>query len=495
VLFNGALGTPTSGTVTNLTGTASININGTVGATTPSTVAATSLSTSGNLTFTGTGSRITGDFSNTTLANRVAVQTSTTNGNTSFSLLTNGTGTISSFVTNSSSDPANSQRVVVAAIGGANNFIRSEGIGTGLTQPLDIQIGSTVIGSFTATGLAVTGSLSSTTGANFATSGGNVGIGVTNPQQQLAIGGANDQIGAGVSGTVSTLYFGQPSNASGGIARLAYDRSVGSLVFIGNTVASPLVTMSVNPSFGLAVTNALSAGGNISSTASTPFIVGTSATTGIIYYGSTGAASPVKTLVNNVVVTDVSSTGLAVTGALSATGIITTATQVTSSGSNPLRLQCPTNTSVTIGVDGGSQLVVAGYSPATFSQGLAVTGTLSSTGISSVAGGQYFSAGSSGTGAPTFTTRSAGTKVVLYDQIGASSLPFSLGIDSGTLWLAAGGASDFIKSYLGTTLKTTVSSTGLEIHGSGSGVVLASANGTRYQVTVSNLGVLTVTAV
>lgn len=34
VTFNGALGTPSSGTVTNLTGTASININGTVGATT-----------------------------------------------------------------------------------------------------------------------------------------------------------------------------------------------------------------------------------------------------------------------------------------------------------------------------------------------------------------------------------------------------------------------------------------------------------------------------
>ncbi len=37
VLFNGALGTPSSGTVTNLTGTASININGTVGAATPTT--------------------------------------------------------------------------------------------------------------------------------------------------------------------------------------------------------------------------------------------------------------------------------------------------------------------------------------------------------------------------------------------------------------------------------------------------------------------------
>ena len=47
VLFNGALGTPTSGTVTNLTGTASININGTVGATTPAAGAFTTLSATG----------------------------------------------------------------------------------------------------------------------------------------------------------------------------------------------------------------------------------------------------------------------------------------------------------------------------------------------------------------------------------------------------------------------------------------------------------------
>lgn len=43
VVFNGALGTPSSGTVTNLTGTASININGTVGATTPTTGAFTTV--------------------------------------------------------------------------------------------------------------------------------------------------------------------------------------------------------------------------------------------------------------------------------------------------------------------------------------------------------------------------------------------------------------------------------------------------------------------
>jgi hypothetical protein len=44
------LGTPASGVVTNLTGTASININGTVGATTANTGAFTTLTTTGNVT-------------------------------------------------------------------------------------------------------------------------------------------------------------------------------------------------------------------------------------------------------------------------------------------------------------------------------------------------------------------------------------------------------------------------------------------------------------
>jgi len=52
-LVTPALGTPASGVVTNLTGTASININGTVGATTPSTGAFTTLSTSGAVTLSG----------------------------------------------------------------------------------------------------------------------------------------------------------------------------------------------------------------------------------------------------------------------------------------------------------------------------------------------------------------------------------------------------------------------------------------------------------
>jgi hypothetical protein len=50
VVNGGALGTPSSGTVTNLTGTASININGTVGATTPTTGAFTTVSASTSVT-------------------------------------------------------------------------------------------------------------------------------------------------------------------------------------------------------------------------------------------------------------------------------------------------------------------------------------------------------------------------------------------------------------------------------------------------------------
>jgi hypothetical protein len=62
-LVTPALGTPASGVVTNLTGTASININGTVGATTPSTVAATTLSASGASTFTNSAPSVIGGLS------------------------------------------------------------------------------------------------------------------------------------------------------------------------------------------------------------------------------------------------------------------------------------------------------------------------------------------------------------------------------------------------------------------------------------------------
>jgi hypothetical protein len=66
ITFNGALGTPSSGTVTNLTGTASININGTVGATTPAAGTFTSLTWTGVTGLAGAiGAAIADYFSST----------------------------------------------------------------------------------------------------------------------------------------------------------------------------------------------------------------------------------------------------------------------------------------------------------------------------------------------------------------------------------------------------------------------------------------------
>jgi hypothetical protein len=56
-----------------------------------------------------------------------------------------------------------------------------------------------------------------------------------------------------------------------------------------------------------------------------------------------------------------------------------------------------------------------------------------------------------GVAAPAFTTRSAGTKIVLYPNIGASSADFALGIEGSTLWSSVGTTSHQFKWYGGTT--------------------------------------------
>jgi len=93
VLVNGGvLGTPSSGTVTNLTGTASININGTVGATTASTGAFTTVSATGVITSTlATGTAPFTVASTTQVANLNAATAGTATNATNVAL-TAGTG-------------------------------------------------------------------------------------------------------------------------------------------------------------------------------------------------------------------------------------------------------------------------------------------------------------------------------------------------------------------------------------------------------------------
>jgi hypothetical protein len=134
-----------------------------------------SLDVNGNLAITGSDRRITGDFSNATVANRVAFQTSTTNGNTAINAIPNGTSTTSSFQAFNTNDPANTSATQVLALSTESSF-RNAINGTGTYLPMtfytngsermridtsgNVGIGTTSVSNFGSTyrGLEVKGS-------------------------------------------------------------------------------------------------------------------------------------------------------------------------------------------------------------------------------------------------------------------------------------------------------------------------------------------------
>lgn len=101
----------------------------------------TSITDSGNLTFTGTGNRITGDFSNATLANRVAIQTSTVNGNTGIFVLPNGTATTANIQLSNNSDPTNASVATLGAVSTTEIRLTSGIQGTGTYLPMTFYTG------------------------------------------------------------------------------------------------------------------------------------------------------------------------------------------------------------------------------------------------------------------------------------------------------------------------------------------------------------------
>jgi hypothetical protein len=98
------------------------------------------LSASGNLNFTGTGNRITGDFSNATIANRVSFQNSTANSATVINALPSGTGTASGFVAYNNSDPTNAALMRIFNTG-TEGAIQSGINGTGTYLPMTFYTG------------------------------------------------------------------------------------------------------------------------------------------------------------------------------------------------------------------------------------------------------------------------------------------------------------------------------------------------------------------
>ena len=240
VVNGGALGTPSSGTVTNLTGTASININGTVGATTPAAGSFTTLSATGTATF-----------------NKGATAIDLTPVSTAASARTN----ISWTAKNASS--ANRTTYI-----GSNIFLADGSTEISGEFAVNLMIDGVTKTALTSTGLEVTGTLSAT-----------------------------GRSGVTMSGQTSAVSLGQVST----------DPTYGLLSFNGAFAATTLT-------------------GIWGGAGSPDMIIGVP-TGGSIY-----------SRVNNSTVTLLNSTGLAVTGTLSATGTLsggTSGTAYSFSGSAP----------------------------------------------------------------------------------------------------------------------------------------------------------------
>ena len=114
-------------------------------------VTVTSASLSGNLTFTGTGNRITGDFSNATVANRVAFQTSTPNGNTQLIALPNGTGQVAGLIAYANPDPTNTSLAAFQVVG-PELRISANATGTGTIPFMALHTGGSERMRITSTG-------------------------------------------------------------------------------------------------------------------------------------------------------------------------------------------------------------------------------------------------------------------------------------------------------------------------------------------------------
>jgi hypothetical protein len=186
-LVTPALGTPASGVVTNLTGTASININGTVGATTPASGAFTTLSASGAISGT------TGTFSGILTASsaRVAIGTFTVSDTDTFLTLYPHTNTGSIY--HISNDSTGEFKVSRGSIGNEYAAVDLLVTSTGINSTA---IGATTPSTGAFTTLGATGavtfdgiSFADGTAANtlVTTSGGNVGIGTSAPANKIDV--------------------------------------------------------------------------------------------------------------------------------------------------------------------------------------------------------------------------------------------------------------------------------------------------------------------
>jgi len=276
---------------------------------------------SGTLNFGGTGSRLTGDWSNSTLINRVVLKTNTVNGNTGIYATPDGTGTTSGMFFSTDYLLTSGSEASMQVIGGSDVRISSgrEGSGTYLpmtfytnnTQQMNIATDGTITSaksglqivtgsSYTFTAVVITGTIiaGSTTMNVSSVSGGSIVVG-------MVITGTNV-----ISGTVVTA-LGTGTGAAG-----SYTVSAAPLVTTTGTLTSVGYEFYNMPTWSKRISLLFT---GVSGSATSPFLVqlgnGSTVTTG--YVGSAIVVASATADTTGFLVTQ------AATAASNVTGVVT----------------------------------------------------------------------------------------------------------------------------------------------------------------------------
>jgi hypothetical protein len=251
VVNGGALGIPSSGTVTNLTGTASININGTVGATTATTGAFTSVSATGVITSTlATGTAPFTVASTTQVANLNAATAGSAGTATTATNLAGGNNT-----TLLGSMPYQSNTNVTTLLSPntstTKNFLTQTGTGTNGAVPAWGTIAAADVPTLnqnttgTAANITASSNTSLTSLANLATVG-TIGTGTWNGSVI-----AGQYGGTGVANTGKTITLGGNLTTSGAFTTtLTVGANTSLTLPASGTVISTVTNMAANPVTG-----------------------------------------------------------------------------------------------------------------------------------------------------------------------------------------------------------------------------------------------------
>ena len=197
-------------------GSANLTFNGT-------TLNAASINVStGNLTFTTTGQKFVGDFTNATVSSRTNFVTGTANSTTGIYALPSGTSTAAAWQAANNSDPTNASKVLIATNGTTDVQLVSGVNGTGTYLPLALYNGGAgrfVVGTSGEWGIGPTATVSyGTAGQPFISSGassppvygtlGVVGGGTglaTIPSGNVLLGNGTSAVSAVAPGTLGNV--------------------------------------------------------------------------------------------------------------------------------------------------------------------------------------------------------------------------------------------------------------------------------------------------